>query len=50
MVGDIDRIEAIREPGAAMWGANAVNGDDQHRDQGCGRHLGGLVMADGEQR
>ena len=25
-VEDIDRIEVIRGPGAAMWGANAVNG------------------------
>ena len=26
MVDDIDRIEVIRGPGAAMWGANAVTG------------------------
>ena len=26
MVDDIDRIEVIRGPGAAIWGANAVNG------------------------
>lgn len=26
IVDDIDRIEVIRGPGAAMWGANAVNG------------------------
>ena len=26
MMEDIDRIEVIRGPGAAMWGANAVNG------------------------
>jgi iron complex outermembrane receptor protein len=25
-LGDIDRIEAIRGPGATIWGANAVNG------------------------
>jgi iron complex outermembrane receptor protein len=25
-LGDIDRIEVIRGPGAALWGANAVNG------------------------
>ncbi|HXM40506.1 MAG TPA: TonB-dependent receptor plug domain-containing protein [Bryobacteraceae bacterium] len=25
-LGDIDRIEAIRGPGATMWGANAMNG------------------------
>jgi iron complex outermembrane receptor protein len=23
---DVDRIEVIRGPGAAMWGSNAVNG------------------------
>ena len=26
MVSDIDRIEVIRGPGAALWGSNAVNG------------------------
>jgi iron complex outermembrane recepter protein len=26
MIDDIDRIEVIRGPGAAVWGANAVNG------------------------
>ncbi|MBW2713466.1 MAG: TonB-dependent receptor plug domain-containing protein, partial [Deltaproteobacteria bacterium] len=26
MMEDIDRIEVIRGPGAALWGANAVNG------------------------
>ena len=26
MLSDIERIEVIRGPGAAMWGANAVNG------------------------
>jgi iron complex outermembrane receptor protein len=26
VLGDIDRIEVIRGPGAAIWGANAVNG------------------------
>ncbi len=26
MIEDIERIEVIRGPGAAMWGANAVNG------------------------
>lgn len=26
MIEDIDRIEVIRGPGAAVWGANAVNG------------------------
>ncbi len=26
LLDDIDRIEVIRGPGAAMWGANAVNG------------------------
>src|SRR5918993_5326234 len=26
ILGDIDRIEVIRGPGAVLWGANAVNG------------------------
>src|SRR5690606_4928445 len=26
MLGDIERIEVIRGPGAALWGSNAVNG------------------------
>src|SRR5207244_5492438 len=26
MLEDIERIEVIRGPGAALWGANAVNG------------------------
>jgi iron complex outermembrane receptor protein len=26
LLGDIDRIEVIRGPGATLWGANAVNG------------------------
>lgn len=26
MLEDIERIEVIRGPGAALWGTNAVNG------------------------
>jgi len=26
VLGDIDRIEVIRGPGASVWGTNAVNG------------------------
>jgi len=26
LLEDIDRIEVIRGPGGALWGANAVNG------------------------
>ena len=37
---DIDRIEVIRGPGAALWGANAVNGVDQHHHAPFARHAG----------
>ena len=41
MLGDVERIEVIRGPGASVWGANAVNGvinvitRDAHDSQGA---------------
>ncbi len=40
MLDDIDRIEVIRGPGAAMWGANAVNGVINIVTKAAGRHAG----------
>jgi len=40
---DIDRIEVIRGPGAAMWGANAVNGVINIITKHAADTLGGLV-------
>jgi iron complex outermembrane receptor protein len=47
MVDDIDRIEVIRGPGAAMWGANAVNGVINIVTRATADTQGGLVRADG---
>ncbi|MCU1382586.1 MAG: TonB-dependent receptor, plug [Acidobacteria bacterium] len=46
MVDDIDRIEVIRGPGAAIWGANAVNGVINIVTKATRDTLGGLVRAD----
>ena len=40
MLDDIDRIEVIRGPGAAMWGANAVNGVINIVTKSRGRYAG----------
>ena len=40
---DIDRIEVIRGPGAALWGANAVNGVINIVTRPAGDTSGGLV-------
>ncbi|HEV2425793.1 MAG TPA: TonB-dependent receptor [Terriglobia bacterium] len=42
---DIERIEVIRGPGAAVWGANAVNGVINIITKGSKQTQGGLVVA-----
>jgi iron complex outermembrane receptor protein len=44
---DIDRIEVIRGPGAALWGANAVNGVINIITKSADKTAGGLVSAGG---
>jgi iron complex outermembrane receptor protein len=46
MLDDVDRIEVIRGPGAAMWGANAVNGVINIVTKAAGETQGGLVRVD----
>src|SRR4026209_2231581 len=45
MIDDIDRIEVIRGPGAAIWGANAVNGVINIVTKRTADTQGGLVRA-----
>jgi iron complex outermembrane recepter protein len=45
LLEDIERIEVIRGPGAAMWGANAVNGVINIITKRARDTLGGLVTA-----
>src|SRR5919112_3555289 len=40
---DIDRIELVRGPGAALWGANAVNGVINVISRGGGESRGGIA-------
>jgi iron complex outermembrane receptor protein len=47
VLDDIDRIEVIRGPGAAIWGANAVNGVINIVTKSAADTKGGLVRADG---
>lgn len=42
-LGDIDRIEVIRGPGATLWGANAVNGVINIVTRHAGQTLGSEV-------
>ena len=46
MIDDIDRIEVIRGPGAAMWGANAVNAVINIVTKAAADTQGGLVRVD----
>jgi iron complex outermembrane receptor protein len=46
MVDDIERIEVIRGPGAAIWGANAVNGVINIVTNTASETQGGLVRVD----
>jgi len=47
MLDDIDHIEVIRGPGAALWGANAVNGVINIVTKASGDTSGGLVRIEG---
>ncbi|MCU1235544.1 MAG: hypothetical protein JWP63_3511 [Candidatus Solibacter sp.] len=46
-LGDIDRIEVIRGPGASVWGANAVNGVISIFTKSAKETKGGQVTAGG---
>lgn len=43
VLADVDRIEVIRGPGAALWGANAVNGVINIITKSVGATQGGIV-------
>ena len=45
-VEDIDRIEVIRGPGAAMWGANAVHGVINIITKSSADTLGGMISGE----
>jgi iron complex outermembrane receptor protein len=47
LLEDIDRIEVIRGPGAALWGANAVNGVINILTKSAADTQGGLVSLTG---
>ena len=44
---DIERIEVIRGPGAAMWGANAVNGVINIITRDAAHTIGGMISGGG---
>ena len=47
LLEDIDRIEVIRGPGSALWGANAVNGVVNVVTSNAADAQGALVVAEG---
>jgi iron complex outermembrane receptor protein len=47
MLDDVERIEVIRGPGAAIWGANAVNGVINIVTKAAADTQGALVRVDG---
>lgn len=47
MIEDIERIEVIRGPGSALWGANAVNGVINIITRNANKTQGGLISAGG---
>lgn len=47
---DVDRIEAVRGPGGALWGANAVNGVINVISKGAAETQGGWVQVGGGSR
>ena len=47
LLEDIDRIEVIRGPGSALWGANAVNGVINVVTSNAADAQGALVVAEG---
>jgi len=47
MLEDVERIEVIRGPGAAVWGANAVNGVINIISKKAKETQGGLLVAGG---
>jgi iron complex outermembrane receptor protein len=49
MIEDIERIEIIRGPGAALWGANAVNGVINIITKQAAETQGGLISFQGGQ-
>jgi iron complex outermembrane recepter protein len=47
LLEDVDRIELVRGPGAALWGANAVNGVINVVTRAAGETAGGLATLTG---
>jgi iron complex outermembrane receptor protein len=47
LLEDVDRIELVRGPGAALWGANAVNGVINVVTRSAGETAGGLASLTG---